>query len=96
MKNPGEGRRETPLFWHYPLARPHFLGGHSGSAIRRGSWKRIEWFDTKKGELFNLQDDPSEKNDLFAQHGQIAGRLLNQLRSWRKGLGAKTTVDGER
>ena len=96
MKNPGEGRRETPLFWHYPLARPHFLGGHSGSAIRRGSWKLIEWFDTKKVELFNLQDDPSEKNDLFAQHGQIAGRLLNQLRSWRKGLGAKTTVDGER
>tara|TARA_B100000809_G_C15106808_1_gene519073 strand:+ start:528 stop:2006 length:1479 start_codon:yes stop_codon:yes gene_type:complete len=93
LKEPGDIPRTTPLFWHYPLARPHFLGGHSGGAIRKGPWKLIEWFDTKKVELFNLQDDPSEKNNLFAQQEQTAGRLLAELRAWRKELGAKTTVE---
>ena len=92
LKKPGRERRGTPLFWHYPLARPHFLGGHSGGAVRQGPWKLIEWFDTGKVELFNLSSDPSEKNDLFATRKQIAGKLLGQLRSWRKELGAKTTV----
>ena len=30
------------LYWHYPLDRPHFLGGFSGGAIREGDWKLIE------------------------------------------------------
>ena len=94
MKRPGTESRRSPLFWHYPLARPHFLGGHSGGAIRQGPWKLIEWFDTKKVELFNLRDDPSEKNDLFAQREETATRLLSQLRTWREGLGAKTAVKG--
>ena len=93
LKEPGNRPRTTPLFWHYPLARPHFLGGHSGGAIRKGPWKLIEWFDTKKVELFNLQDDPSEKNDLFQEQKETAGRLLDELRTWRKELGAKTTVE---
>ena len=93
LKKPGDIPRPTPLFWHYPLARPHFLGGHSGGAIRKGPWKLIEWFDTKKIELFNLQDDPSEKKDLFQEQKKTAGRLLAELRAWRKELGAKTTVE---
>ncbi len=93
LKEPGDIPRTTPLFWHYPLARPHFLGGHSGGAIRKGPWKLIEWFDTKKIELFNLQDDPSEKKDLFQEQKKTAGRLLAELRAWRKELGAKTTVE---
>ena len=93
LKEPGDIPRTTPLFWHYPLARPHFLGGHSGGAIRKGPWKLIEWFDTKKVELFNLQDDPSEKNDLFQEQKKTADRLLAELRAWRKELGAKTTVE---
>ena len=92
LKKPGQKSRGTPLFWHYPLTRPHFLGGHSGGAVRQGPWKLIEWFDTGKIELFNLASDPSEKNDLSATRKQIAEKLLGRLRSWREKLGAKTTA----
>ena len=92
LKKPGQKSRGTPLFWHYPLTRPHFLGGHSGGAVRQGPWKLIEWFDTGKIELFNLASDPSEKNDLSATRERIAGELLGRLRSWRKKLGAKTAA----
>ena len=34
------------LAWHYPLDKPHFLGGISSGAIRVGDWKLIENFDT--------------------------------------------------
>jgi len=40
-------KRDT-LYWHYPLAKPHFLGGKSGGAIREGDWKLIEFFDDDK------------------------------------------------
>ena len=92
LKKPGNELRKAPLFWHYPLAKPHFLGGHSGGAIRQGPWKLIEWFDTGKVELFNIEEDRGEVNDLFAQRRKTSELLLSQLRSWRKELGAKTTV----
>ena len=92
LKNPGNDGRKEPLFWHYPLAKPHFLGGHSGGAIRQGPWKLIEWFDTGKIELFNIQEDTAEAKDLFARRRETADELLKRLRSWRKELGAKTTV----
>ena len=92
LKNPGNDGRKEPLFWHYPLAKPHFLGGHSGGAIRQGPWKLIEWFDTGKIELFNIEEDTAEAKDLFARRRETADELLKRLRSWRKELGAKTTV----
>jgi len=93
LKNPGSEERKEPLFWHYPLAKPHFLGGHSGGAIRQGPWKLIEWFDTGKIELFNIQEDSAETKNLFGQRRETAAVLLKRLRSWRKELGARTTVE---
>ncbi|MEC9349941.1 MAG: sulfatase/phosphatase domain-containing protein, partial [Planctomycetota bacterium] len=95
LKKPANKLRKAPLFWHYPLAKPHFLGGHSGGAIRQGPWKLIEWFDTGKVELFNIEEDRGEANNLFAQRKETSEQLLSQLRSWRKELGAKTTTAKE-
>jgi len=71
------------LYWHYPLAKPHFLGGRSSGAIRMGDWKLIEYFDTGKVELYNLSSDPGEKNDLSGSEPGKAAELRKRLGDWR-------------
>ncbi|GAB3921649.1 sulfatase [Larkinella terrae] len=77
------------LYWHYPLPKPHFLGGRSAGAIRSGDFKLIEYFDTGQIELFNLSDDLSEKNDLSTSVPEKRAEMLTQLRNWR----TKTVAD---
>ncbi len=79
--------RDT-LYWHYPLEKPHFLGGRSSGAVRAGDWKLIEFFDTAGAELYNLADDPGEKHDLFAEKPEKAAELHRKLAAWRKETGA--------
>ena len=59
MKKPMPNRT---LFWHYP----HWgnQGGIPSSAVRVGNWKLIKFYYKKGVELYNLKEDPSEKNDL--------------------------------
>ncbi|MBN8824900.1 MULTISPECIES: sulfatase [unclassified Spirosoma] len=78
--------KPTPrtLYWHYPLPRPHFLGGRSAGAIRSGDFKLIEYFDTGQIQLFNLADDPGEQTDLSETQPAQRTQLLNQLREWRQ------------
>jgi arylsulfatase A-like enzyme len=77
------------LAWHYPLDRPHFLGGVSGGAIRSGDWKLIERFDEGNVELFSLTDDPGETTNLAAKNPAEAERLHRRLVAWREAVGAR-------
>ena len=91
LKDPKARLDRRPLFWHYPLSKPHFLGGRSGGAIRDGNWKLIEWYDTGRTELYNLARDVSEKRNLAAVQKKQAAALRKKLQVWRKNLGVKTT-----
>jgi arylsulfatase A-like enzyme len=81
--------KRNTLYWHYPLAKPHFLGGRSGGAIRDGDWKLIEFFDDNKIELYNLADDISEKNNLAGKIPEKAAALQKRLAKWREEVGTK-------
>lgn len=72
------------LYWHYPLPKPHFLGGRSAGAIRSGDYKLIDYFDNGQVQLFNLADDLGEQNDLSEKLPVKRTELLNQLRHWRE------------
>jgi len=76
------------LYWHYPLVKPHFLGGRSAGAIRRGDWKLIEFFDDGTLELYNLAEDISEKNNLANKLWREARELRRELVKWRQEVGA--------
>jgi arylsulfatase A-like enzyme len=89
-RNPAAVTGRETLYWHYPLDRPHFLGGVSSGAIRHGRWKLIEYFDTGKTELYSLADDPSEQQDVAATHSELVGKLKKKLDDWRKSVDART------
>ena len=92
LRNPDQAPKREALHWHYPLDKPHFLGGVSGGAIRVGDWKLIEFFDPAKKEkhaLFNLAKDPSEKTDLAIQEPERVLALQSRLAKWRTQVGAR-------
>ncbi|MFD2571807.1 sulfatase [Spirosoma soli] len=72
------------LYWHYPIAKPHFLGGRSAGAIRSGDFKLIEYFDNGQVQLFNLSDDLGEQTDLSQKLPAQREQLLTRLRQWRQ------------
>lgn len=77
------------LYWHYPLAKPHFLGGRSAGAVRSGDLKLIEYFDNGQIQLFDLANDLGEQTDLSEKLPAQREQLLTQLRQWRR----KTVAD---
>lgn len=78
------------LAWHYPLDRPHFLGGVSGGAIRSGGWKLVEHFDSGKDELYSLRSDISESDDVSEHHPETVSELKRKLAEWRESVGGAT------
>ena len=80
------------LYWQYPLAKPHFLGGRSAGAIRSGNYKLIEYFDNGQVQVFDLANDLGEQHDLAKKRPALRNNLLNQLWEWRKKAVSAPTV----
>ena len=53
-----------------------------------GRWKLMEWFEDGAVELYALDADPGEREDLSATEPEIVRELLDRLRSWRAEVGA--------
>ena len=62
-----------------PVERSHFYWefheGGFAQAVRQGPWKLVKQRPKFGYELFNLDQDASERKDLSAQHPDIAARL---------------------
>ncbi len=78
------------LYWHYP--HYHRVGWAPGGAVREGRWKLIENFETGSYELYDLEKDPSEQQDVAKQFPEQVTRLAAQLVEWRKQVDAKMPV----
>jgi arylsulfatase A-like enzyme len=89
LKNPRAKLARNALYWHYPLKKPHFLGGRSSGAIRQGNFKLIEYFDKGTVELYNLKDDIAEQHNLAKNLPKKAAELQKSLKAWRMDVGAK-------
>ena len=88
----GEGNvEERPLYWHFPI---YLQGGdiecqdilfrtRPGSAVRKGDWKLIQYFENNDLELYNLKEDIGEKNNLAESNSGKAKELLCLLDNWR-------------
>jgi len=75
------------IFWHYP----HYgnQGGTPGSSVRAGKYKLIEFFEDNHVELYDLERDISEENDLAEDLPEKAAELRKLLIKWREKVEAK-------
>lgn len=64
--------QNRPLLFHTPNIWGEGASNHSCyspfSAIRQGDWKLIYWHPTQKFELFNIEEDISETNNLAEKY----------------------------
>lgn len=79
--------KDRPLFWHYP----HYSnqGVEPGSAVRLGNFKLIDNFEKERQELYDLEKDISESNDISLANPTKVKELYNILKEWRNITGAK-------
>jgi hypothetical protein len=88
LRNPHE-TRGAPMFWHYPLKEPHFLGGRSAGAMRDGDWKLIEFFDTSEFELYDLSKDEGEQHGLSTENPSKLEEMQRKLIAWQNAIHAE-------
>ncbi|UZD23106.1 sulfatase [Algoriphagus halophytocola] len=95
----GENWQQKDLFWHFPIyleayqpledqARDLLFRTRPGSVIRSGDWKLHEYFEDGGIELYHLNDDPSESQNLAAKYPEKAQELLQKLNAWQKATSA--------
>ena len=76
------------LIWHFPayLEADRSVSGPwrttPASAIRRGSYKLIHFFEEGRSELYDLTKDVSESDDLSLRMPEVAAELLTALMVW--------------
>ena len=76
---------DRPLFWR---AR---RGNRTWKAVRLGDWKYILRIDGQKKEefLFNLANDPTEEQNLWAEEPERVNMLRSLLEAWERDVRSK-------
>jgi arylsulfatase A-like enzyme len=93
------GNAESPqiqraLHWHFPNHwGPKGPGIGPSSAIRRGNWKLIHYYDGRPRELFNLATDIGESKNLATQNPEIAQGLADDLHEFLTDVEAQYPSD---
>lgn len=86
LRNPDAALDRKTLYWH----SPHYYSTTTPvSAIRHGKWKLLHYFDDDHLELYNLEEDLGEQQDLAEKNQEKTQELHQMLRKWRKDVGAQ-------
>jgi arylsulfatase A-like enzyme len=92
LRGESQSLRRDAIYWHFP----GYLGAGADQwrttpvgAVRSGNWKLLEYFEDGRLELYNLQHDMGEQRNLAAAEPELARQLHDQLRTWRKNVGAR-------
>lgn len=93
MKNAKALWKGRALFWHYPHKwGPDGPGYEPFTAIREGKWKLIYFYKDQKWELYNLEEDIGEENNLIEKEKKISGNLSDKMNAFMQEAGAQTPV----
>lgn len=77
-----------PIYWHFPHYSNHGFQS-PGGAVRSGRYKLLEYYENGTVQLFDLENDIGEQNDLAESKPEIARKLKRLLRAWREEVDAK-------
>lgn len=75
-----------PIFWHFP----HYgnQGGTPATWMRDGKYKLIESYEYDRLELYDLESDIHEINDIAKENKDIVDKMHEELIQWKKEVGA--------
>ncbi len=87
LRNPFAKFDRGPIFFHYP----HYSnqGGIPASAVRKGKYKLIQDLEDGEFELYNLEEDVSEHNNLAQLEVERVEELGAELDAWRREVEAR-------
>lgn len=85
------------LFWFFPKWERYKekTGKWHNSwrnVINNGRFKLIEYPDLNKIEVFDLENDPYEKNDISANAFELASKLQQELKNWKNDISAHKEI----
>ena len=79
--------RKTPVMWLRPPGRDGRPKQPAGElAIRDGDWKLLVAGDGSHAELYDVIQDPNEKQNLAENHPDIVKRLTAAVSAWDRGI----------
>ena len=83
----GEGfQRTKPLFWDWRFSRAKSENQWAAGAVRFGDWKLLMGKKGMRKELYNIVNDPFEKNNLAKEKIEKTKELSIMLAAWQKQL----------
>ncbi len=91
----GEEIAERPLYWHFPIylqaynpkedkGRDPLFRTRPGSVVRLGKWKLHHYYEDDSLELYNLEKDLGETNNVVNDYPEIKKKLQRLLTDWLK------------
>lgn len=95
----GKKIEDRPLFWHFPIylqayntqeddGKDPLFRTRPGSTILYQNWKLHQYFEDSDLELYNLENDLGERNNLVEKYPEKVEQLLTMLNTWRSEINA--------
>jgi arylsulfatase A-like enzyme len=79
-----------PIYWHYPnIWGPDGAGIGAYSAVRKGDWKLIYFHKDTHFELYNLENDIGERNELSSKENDKQKELSVLLADYLRDVDAQ-------
>lgn len=99
VKNLDDENGSRAIYWHFPAylqsygqlydeQRDPLFRSRPCGIIRKGNWKLHQFFESGDLELYNLERDIGESNNVADQHPEITATLLANMKDWRKRVNA--------
>jgi arylsulfatase A len=79
--------QERSFYWHLP----HYTnqGSRPSGAMRKGRWKLVQDYESKQLELFDLDSDAGERENVAAAHTDITTSMKQAFDSWKTSIAAQ-------
>ncbi len=82
------GNSDRSLYWHSPIPRPKSTGDRASSAIRKGNYKLIHFYEDDRLELYDISKDMEEKYNLVDIEPNLASEMEDSLQNWKESVQA--------
>lgn len=82
---------DRPIYWNFP----HTYDQFPYSAIRKEKWKLIYYHIDQRLELYNLNEDIGEENDLSQEEPEVLSELAIMLSDYLQKVNAGMSIEKE-